>query len=168
MVAIRFIPKHPQQTDYIRDIQGIYTKIGWQRKLTIEMRAIKSSTRQKRNEHSGMKLGMTYKYGNSNSTTKSISPSKHTRRGNMTRELAGRVSRAAGGRAARPHSQCHAQVGAATEQVIAADPRGASSSQHRSQRRDAGGRAEGPHGRHLGKPAPPGSGRAQKGRAVGA
>ena len=42
----------------------------------------------------------------------------------MTRELAGRVSRrAADGRAARPHSQGHAHMGAATEQVSTADPR---------------------------------------------
>ena len=89
MVAIRFIPKHPQQTDYIRDIQGIYTKIGWQRKLTIEMKAIKSLTRQRRNEHSGTNLDMNYEQGNSNSTTKSISATKHTRRGNIDDQRVG-------------------------------------------------------------------------------
>ena len=89
MVAIRFIPKHPQQTDYIRDIQGIYTKIGWQRKLTIEMKAIKSLTRQRRNEHSGTNLEMNYEQGNSNSTTKSISATKHTRRGNIDDQRVG-------------------------------------------------------------------------------
>ena len=47
------------------------------------MKAIKSLTRQRRNEHSGTNLDMNYEQGNSNSTTKSISATKHTRRGNI-------------------------------------------------------------------------------------
>ena len=82
------------------------------------MKAIKSLTRQRRNEHSGTNLDMNYEQGNSNSTTKSISATKHTRRGNIDDQRVGwqsqqgcRWARSAPAQSvARPHGRRHGAV----------------------------------------------------------